>query len=86
MKYVFKNFQHSKQSEILLELDQELGSGQYDPYLMEPEYCNATSTALYELTLLRKYYHPTVKVMASNIINGLPATGEGSLPVDIGKL
>lgn len=78
--------QHSKQTEILLELDQELGSGQYDPCLMEPEYCNANSSALYELAMLRKHYHPTVRTMALNIMNGVPSTGEGSLPVEINKL
>lgn len=72
--------------EIVLDTDMSVGSGRYDAELDDPEYCNANSTALYELVTLRRHYHPTVRKMANHIAHGVPATGDGSLPPEIGKL
>lgn len=72
--------------EIILDTDTSVGSGRYDAELDDPEYCNANCTALYELTALRRHYHPTVRKMAQHIANGVPASGDGSLPPEIGKL
>ncbi|XP_055850175.1 nucleolar complex protein 3 homolog [Episyrphus balteatus] len=72
--------------EIILDTDTSVGSGRFDPELEDPEYCNASCTALYELTRLARHYHPTVRRVALHIANGVPATGDGSLPPEIGKL
>ncbi|KAM7360569.1 nucleolar complex protein 3 [Cochliomyia hominivorax] len=79
-------FQLTSVLDILLDTDDSIGSGKYDPELEDPEYCNASCTALYELSLLARHYHPTVRKMAMHIANGVPASGEGSLPSEIGKL
>ncbi|KAL9895946.1 nucleolar complex protein 3 [Glossina fuscipes fuscipes] len=79
-------FQLTSVLDILLDTDCSIGSGKYNPELEDPEYCNASCTALYELTMLTRHYHPTVRKMALHIANGVPATGEGSLPSEIGKL
>lgn len=79
-------FQLTSVLDILLDTDTSVGSGHYDPELDDPEYCNASCTALYELTLLARHYHPTVRKMATHIASGVPASGDGSLPSEIGKL
>ncbi|XP_005184384.1 nucleolar complex protein 3 homolog [Musca domestica] len=79
-------FQLTSVLDILLDTDDSIGSGKYDPTLEDPEYCNASCTALYELTTLQRHYHPIVRKMATHIANGVPASGEGSLPSEIGKL
>ncbi|XP_011184791.1 nucleolar complex protein 3 homolog [Zeugodacus cucurbitae] len=79
-------FQLTSVLDVLLDTDTSVGSGNYDPELEDPEYCNASSTALYELTTLSRHYHPTVRKMATHIANGVPASGEGALPTEIGKL
>ncbi|KAH8417080.1 hypothetical protein KR222_002889, partial [Zaprionus bogoriensis] len=81
-----QTFQLTSVLDALLDTDSTIGSGRYDPELDDPEYCNAASTALYELSLLGRHYHPTVRRMAAHIANGVPASGEGALPTDIGKL
>ncbi|KAH8310269.1 hypothetical protein KR044_000329, partial [Drosophila immigrans] len=81
-----QTFQLTSVLDALLDTDTTIGSGRYDPELDDPEYCNAASTALYELSLLGRHYHPTVRRMAAHIANGVPASGEGALPTDIGKL
>lgn len=72
--------------EIILDTDTSVGSGRYDPELDDPEYCNANCTALYELAALQRHYHPIVKKMAAHIAAGVPASGDGSLAPEIGKL
>ncbi|EDW59517.1 nucleolar complex protein 3 [Drosophila virilis] len=81
-----QTFQLTSVLDALLDTDTTIGSGRYDPELDDPEYCNAASTSLYELSLLARHYHPTVRRMAAHIANGVPASGEGALPTDIGKL
>ncbi|XP_022912978.2 nucleolar complex protein 3 [Onthophagus taurus] len=73
-------------TDVLLDVDQTVGDGDYQPFLEDPEYCNASSTALYEMTLLRNHYHPIVGKFAKHISSGSPATGEGSLPPEYGKM
>ncbi|XP_075222078.1 nucleolar complex protein 3 isoform X2 [Lycorma delicatula] len=75
----------NKTADILLELDSSVGQGVYLPELQDPEHCNAASTALYELTALRRHYHPVVCKMAEHIIKNVPTTGEGSLPPYLSK-
>lgn len=74
-----------KQLDILLDFDENVGDGKYLPELEDPEYCNAGSSALYEMIPLRRHYHPIVQKYARNIVHGVPATGDGSLPPEIGK-
>lgn len=78
--------QLNKFIDILLDLDTSVGDGRFFPELEDPEYCNASNSALYELIPLMRHYHPTVAKMAKHIAIGVPASGEGSLPPDIGKL
>lgn len=70
----------------LLDTDSSIGSGNYDPYLNDPEYCNANCTALYELATLSRHFHPTVRKLSTHLAYGVPATGEGSIPPEIGSL
>lgn len=70
----------------LLDTDTTHGSGQYDPQLNDPEYCNADCTALYEMSMLTRHYHPIVRKIANNIAAGVPASGERSLVPELGKL
>ncbi|XP_055905820.1 nucleolar complex protein 3 homolog [Eupeodes corollae] len=72
--------------DIILDTDTSVGSGRFDPELEDPEYCNASCTALYELTSLARHYHPIVRRVSLHIANGVPATGDGCLPAEIGKL
>lgn len=72
--------------EMILDTDGSIGSGRYNPELSDPEYCNANCTALYELALLARHYHPIVKKLAIHIAAGVPASGDGSLPPEYGKL
>lgn len=72
--------------EIILDTDCSIGSGRYNPELNDPEYCNANCTALYEVSALSRHYHPIVRKMAHHIAAGVPATGDGSLAPEIGKM
>lgn len=72
--------------DILLDPDNSIGSGRYDPYLDEPEYCNAHCTALYEMSSLMRHYHPTVRKFGKHIIAGVPISGEGVLPTELSKI
>ncbi|KAG5884106.1 hypothetical protein JTB14_024146 [Gonioctena quinquepunctata] len=71
--------------DILLDLDSSVGEGNFQAEIDDPEYSNASSTALYEMILLTKHYHPIVNKFARNIATGVPSTGEGSLPGEYGK-
>ena len=70
---------------ILLDTDKSVGDGDYRPEIEDAEYCNASSTCLYELSLLRSHYHPVVRKYASHIAHEAPAVGEGSLPPEYAK-
>lgn len=76
----------NSQADMLLDCDNEVGSGEYNPFVNDPEFCNASSTFLYELTLLRKHYHPVVREFVSHFLKGCPTTGDGILaPTYAGK-
>ena len=72
--------------DILLDPDSSVGQGMYFPELEDPEYCNASNTALWELIALQRHYHPTVRKFARNILLGIPATGDGCLQPELTKL
>lgn len=77
--------QMCKATDLLLDLDSTTGGGEYRAEILDPEYCNAGAGALYEVALLTKHYHPIINKYARHIASGVPASGEGSLPPQIGK-
>uniref|UniRef100_H3DMG8 Nucleolar complex protein 3 homolog n=1 Tax=Tetraodon nigroviridis TaxID=99883 RepID=H3DMG8_TETNG len=67
-------------------LDNEVqGSGFYLPELDEPEHCNAQNTALWELHLLQRHYHPVVQQLAAHLSQGAPSEGSGALGVELSR-
>ncbi|XP_059618244.1 nucleolar complex protein 3 homolog [Phlebotomus argentipes] len=76
----------SKSVDVLLDTETFVGSGRYDPELLDPEYCNANCTLLYEVSALMRHYHPTCVKMAKHLASGAPMSGDGSLSVDVAKL
>ncbi|XP_059585953.1 nucleolar complex protein 3 homolog [Alligator mississippiensis] len=71
-------------TDLLLDNESQ-GSGLYLPELDEPEYCNAQNTALWELHLLKRHYHPTVQKFAAHLIAGAPAEGSEALKADLSR-
>lgn len=71
-------------ADILLDNESQ-GSGLYLPEMDEPEFCNAQNTALWELHLLQRHYHPVVKRFAAHLCAGAPAEGSESLKHDLGR-
>lgn len=69
----------NRSADILLDIDSSTGDGKFRADLDDPEYANAASTALYELILLNKHYHPVVRRFSKHIAYGVPSTGEESL-------
>ncbi|XP_050299793.1 nucleolar complex protein 3 homolog [Anthonomus grandis grandis] len=78
--------QLNRSVDILLDLDSSGGEGKFQPEIEDPEFANASNSALFETILLRRHYHPVVGKFARNIASGVPATGDGSLPLEYGKL
>lgn len=72
--------------DILLDTEIKIGSGKFDPTVEEPEFSNANCTSLFELSLLRRHYHPTVVKLANHIAAGVPVSGPGILESEISKL
>lgn len=71
--------------DVILDTETITGSGNYNPEL-EPDYSCANCSNLYELSALHRHYHPCVRRLSTNIANGTPSTGPGSLPVDLAKM
>uniref|UniRef100_A0A2Y9D417 NOC3-like protein n=1 Tax=Pediculus humanus subsp. corporis TaxID=121224 RepID=A0A2Y9D417_PEDHC len=70
--------QVNSSTDILLELESAQGQGIYFPEMEEPEYCNAFATSLWELLLLQKHYHPSVRDFAVNIAKLAVDTGDNN--------
>uniref|UniRef100_A0A8D0KR90 Nucleolar complex protein 3 homolog n=1 Tax=Strix occidentalis caurina TaxID=311401 RepID=A0A8D0KR90_STROC len=70
--------------DLLLDNESQ-GSGVYLPELEEPEHCNAQNTALWELHLLQRHYHPTVQKYAAHLIVGAPTEGSAALSLDLSQ-
>ncbi|XP_054260886.1 nucleolar complex protein 3 homolog [Macrosteles quadrilineatus] len=70
--------------DVLLDVDPTLGQGVYNPELEEPEHCNPASTALWELSLLQRHYHPTVRNLAQHIVSSENSTSQ--MPMEISNL
>ncbi|KAK2177369.1 hypothetical protein NP493_601g01041 [Ridgeia piscesae] len=80
-----RNFLHTDSKTDILYDTECQGSGLYLPELNEPEYCNAHNTALYELHLLTKHYHPAVRQFSDHLLIGAPSQGAGQLPVEMSR-
>uniref|UniRef100_A0A1B6LK40 CCAAT-binding factor domain-containing protein n=1 Tax=Graphocephala atropunctata TaxID=36148 RepID=A0A1B6LK40_9HEMI len=72
-------------ADVLLDVDSSLGQGIYSPELEEPEHCNAASSALWELTLLQRHYHPAVRMVAQHITTN-DNNHTSQMPTEIAKL
>lgn len=68
---------------MLLDLDASSGKGTFLAELEEPEHCNAGSTALWELHLLVRHYHPVVNKFARHILHKNPTSGTGALTMEL---
>ncbi|GIX72474.1 nucleolar complex protein 3 homolog [Caerostris extrusa] len=73
-------------SDILLDTENSFGSGFYLPEMEDPEHCNAQSTALWELHLLKKHYNPGVKLYSHYIMNDCSNKGRFNLPDRLSKM
>lgn len=83
---IIKNaLQLNSSLDILLDTENKVGSGKFNPNIVEPEFSNANCTSLFELTFLQRHYHPTVKKMASHILSGCQM-GNHILEPEITKL
>ncbi|XP_015262119.1 PREDICTED: nucleolar complex protein 3 homolog [Gekko japonicus] len=71
-------------TDLLLDNESQ-GSGLYLPELEEPEYCNAQNTALWELHVLRRHYHPVVRKFADHLVAGAPSEGSGALGPELSR-
>lgn len=77
--------QFNSAMDVLLDLESSPGDGKYLPELSDPEYCNAYSTGLYELTLLNRHYNPSICKYAKYVASGAPITSENNLPHEWGR-
>lgn len=78
--------QVGKSVDVLLDVDSSLGQGIYDPFLEEPEHCNASSTALWELTALHRHYHQAVRSLTQYISAGAQSGNSISLSPELAKM
>ncbi|XP_045592901.1 nucleolar complex protein 3 homolog [Procambarus clarkii] len=72
-------------TETLLETDSEGTSGIFSAEVEEPEHSNAAATAFWELHLLMRHYHSTVRQMSEHLLHGAPLQGEKTLPYTLTK-
>lgn len=78
--------QLNSQLDVLLDTEQHIGSGKYDPKIEEPEYSNANCTNFFEIGTLFKHYHPTVRKYINYIAAGAPLANNVISTLDIGKM
>lgn len=64
------SLQMNQQLDILLNTDEVIGSGTFDPLNGEPEFANANCTSLYEITCLTRHFHPTVRKVTPHLFLG----------------
>ncbi|GFQ86841.1 nucleolar complex protein 3 homolog [Trichonephila clavata] len=75
-----------KGSDILLDPESSIGSGVFLPEIGDPDHCNAQSTALWELHLLKNHYNPAVKLYAAHLLHNCSNQGRSNLPDKLAKL
>uniref|UniRef100_A0A2M4AHA2 NOC3-like protein n=1 Tax=Anopheles triannulatus TaxID=58253 RepID=A0A2M4AHA2_9DIPT len=64
------SLQMNQHLDILLNTDEVIGSGTFDPLNDEPEFANANCTSLYETACLRRHFHPTVRKVSTHLFLG----------------
>ena len=69
-------------TEILYE-NEGLGSGAFLPEMEDPEYCKPEATALWDLHLAKRHYHPVVSSVATKILANHPLQPEHKLTPEI---
>ena len=73
-------------TEALLDPAPEGTSGTFNPDASDPLHSNSSASALWELHLLSRHYHPNVKQLSSHLLQGAPVQGQGSIPYSLSKL
>lgn len=58
--------------DILIDTESKIGSGKFNPFIDEPEFSNSNCTSFFELSLLKRHYHPLVVKTANYICKGCP--------------
>merc|ERR1712083_634195 len=61
----------------------EVGSGGFDPSILDPEHCSPTNTTAWELSLLHRHYHKPTASVSLHVANQCPTSGEFSLTQDM---
>jgi len=69
----------------LLDSEHEVGSGVFDPSIVDPEHSSASNTTSWELALLHNHYHPPTARLSMHVAAQCPTSGELSLPLDLKK-
>ncbi|KAF5366355.1 hypothetical protein D9757_011459 [Collybiopsis confluens] len=54
----------------------------YDPRKRDPQFAHASSSPLWELTSLRNHYHPTVSLLARQLLSSQPLTATADLSLN----
>jgi len=67
----------------LLDSSHEVGTGVFQPEVVDPEHSHASNTTLWEHSLLQRHYHPVAPQLSSHILAGCPPSGEHSLSQDL---
>ncbi|TPX36912.1 hypothetical protein SmJEL517_g00999 [Synchytrium microbalum] len=52
---------------LMLDPEGRLGTGEYKPFLEDPDLSNAFSTSMWELSLMKRHYHPYVRKLAQEV-------------------
>ncbi|XP_064381917.1 nucleolar complex protein 3 homolog isoform X2 [Halichondria panicea] len=71
--------QSYQQTERLLDVESVGGGGVFRPDIPDPEMCHASSTLLWELTLLKHHYNGAVRSYSTHLLAGAPSQGKGAL-------
>uniref|UniRef100_A0A2M4CU44 NOC3-like protein n=1 Tax=Anopheles darlingi TaxID=43151 RepID=A0A2M4CU44_ANODA len=69
------SLQMNQHLDILLNTDEVIGSGTFDPLNDEPEFANANCTSLYETTCLSRHFHPTIRKVTAHLFLGTDNRG-----------
>lgn len=72
LAFLRRMFLDHPKSDLLIDIE-NVGSSQFLPHLDDPECCNANSTHLWELLLLRRHVNSSVQQFASHILKGCPS-------------
>jgi nucleolar complex protein 3 len=62
-----------------VEEDGRASTGTFNPFLNDPDVCNPFSTSLWEFSLLKSHYHPSVCAMTKTISSSKTNNNQGPL-------